>query len=692
MPRKSVRTPYVAIDQREPATVRAVILARKSGSGTVQQSDSAIDKDVQSQVEQCQELIALNGWKLIAEPYTYVEKGKSGYYRVERPVLEAVLGLAQRGEVDVIVVREIERLSRDLLQRYAAIGVAKKYGVEFRCANLPPDGKLPNTDEGRMLQGVLDMFGAMERNRIVERTTPGRERRLALGIPGGGRDGPPYGYTWPPKPEGAKTHSAFVEDPNEAPILQELFERIANDESASARSLARELNARGVPTPSGRGVWASSTIVRLLRYPIYCGQGRTARWHTSHEDETDGATGEVHDYAKKHNKARDEDYLETTYEHAAGAVPRLVEPELWERVQQVLDAKKNFYGKLGRATSPHHAEDTLLHGGFVRCARCGGYMVRQWPKITKGPRYRCNQRANNPNHPCAIHAIPAQIVDNITLRQVARALSDPNKLVALADAAEEQAMVARDAVDMADTKLEVYREMEAEIEKARTGRVDAIKTLSAIPGHEDMIATLRAELIQLDREYEQAKESHTRAVPELERAKRRQQILERISRFRNEGSIIELLDSEEGGELQTIVKKITRIEGSGERELLTSLDLAVAADLLGMGEADLRAMDIHTVKGKLVEEPETDPDGVWIEDIETWKVIYLLLKKAPHAWMRQLLDDLGVRVYIKPPWTKEERAERGFTPASERVIVRLLADPNDDNQVRPSETKPNTSV
>jgi hypothetical protein len=110
-----------------------------------------------------------------------------------------------------------------------------------------------------------------------------------------------------------------------------------------------------------------------------------------------------------------------------------------------------------------------------------------------------------------------------------------------------------------------------------------------------------------------------------------------------------------------------------------------------LNEADLRAMGIHTVKGKLVEEPETDPDGVWIEDIETWKVIYLLLKKAPHAWMRQLLDDLGVRVYINPPWTREERAERGFTPASERVIVRLLADPNDDNQVRPSETKPNTS-
>jgi DNA invertase Pin-like site-specific DNA recombinase len=692
MPRKSDRTPYIPIDQRDPATVRAVILARKSGSGTVQQSESAIDKDVQSQVEECQALIERKHWKLIAEPYTYVEKGKSGYYRVERPVLDAVLKLVQRGEVDVIVVRELERLDRTKAGRYASIGTASRYGVEFRFANLPPDGKLPNTPEGKIYLAMAEEFGEMERDRIVERTKPGRERRLALGIPGGGRDGPPYGYMWPPKSDGVKTHNAFVEDPNEAPVLRELFERIANDESASARSLARELNARGVPTPSGRGVWASSTIVRLLRYPIYCGEGRTARWKVSQEKETDGATGEVHDYAKKHNKAHDEDYLETTYEHAKDAVPVLVDPELWERAQQVLDAKKNFYGKLGRANSPHHAEDTLLHGGYVRCARCGGYMIRQWPKITKGPRYRCNQRANNPNHPCAIHAIPAQIVDNITLRQVARALIDPNKLVALADAAEEQATEARDAVDMADTKLAVHREMEAEIEKERAGHVEAIKALSALGGHEDMIAKLRAELVQLDRDYEQAVESHSRAVPELERAKRRQQILDRISRFRNEGSIIELLDSDVGGEIQTIVKKITHIEGSGERELFNSLDLAVAADLLGMNEADLRAMGIHTVKGKLVEEPETDPDGVWIEDIETWKVIYLLLKKAPHAWMRQLLDDLGVRVYIKPPWTKEERAERGFTPASERVIVRLLADPNDDNQVRPSETKPNTSV
>ena len=43
------------------------------------------------------------GWTLVADPYTYTEKGKSGYYRVERPVLDEVLRLTQRGEVDVIV-------------------------------------------------------------------------------------------------------------------------------------------------------------------------------------------------------------------------------------------------------------------------------------------------------------------------------------------------------------------------------------------------------------------------------------------------------------------------------------------------------------------------------------------------------------------------------------------------------------
>jgi len=75
-------------------------------------------------------------------------------------------------------------------------------------------------------------------------------------------------------------------------------------------------------------------------------------------------------------------------------------------------------------------------------------------------------------------------------------------------------------------------------------------------------------------------------------------------------------------------------------------------------------------------------------DVSTKHVIYLLLSKAPHDKVRQLLLDLKVRVKIKPPRSKEERALYGLTPHADRVNVRFLADPNEAVYLRPSDKKP----
>ena len=624
-----------------------------------------VDVDVQSQVEECQALIARTGWTLGADPYAYTEKHKSGYYRVERPVLDAVLQLAQRGEVDVIVAREMERVSRTKAGRYQAIGTAAKYGAEFRFANLPPNGKHPNTTEGKLYLAMLEEFGEMERDRIVERTAPGRERRLAAGIPSGGRFGPTYGYRWPDK-NGAKTNDAFVEVPEESAIIRELYARIS-DGDASAHKLARELGARGVPTPSGRGEWSASQIIRLIRNPIYCGRGRTKRWETVRTTIVNSETREVYDYATSRDRTRRDTYVEETYPIDANRAPALVTPEVWDRAQAAMNEKKNFYGKLGRWNSPHPVEATLLHGGYVRCARCGSPMVRQWAKVVNGPRYRCVQRGNNPNHPCVMHNISATIVDDMTLRTIAQTLANPEQIIALADAADERAVDAADAVEMVDTKLAVQRELEVEIERARADHLAAIAALGALAGHEDMVAKLRAELVQLDRDAEQAQAAHERALPEHECALRRQRMLDRISHFRNRQTILDLSRFDQDG-----TATLTNIPGSGERVLERMLDLTAAADLLGMSEDEVRALGLHTV---------ADDEEGWVEQIETEEVLYRLFKNAPYERLRQMIDDLGVRVTVAPPWAKEARAIRGYTPAEARVRVRLLSDPEESASI-----------
>jgi hypothetical protein len=91
------------------------------------------------------------------------------------------------------------------------------------------------------------------------------------------------------------------------------------------------------------------------------------------------------------------------------------------------------------------------------------------------------------------------------------------------------------------------------------------------------------------------------------------------------------------------------------------------------------------VKGSLVEDRETDPNGAWIVEIDTAEALYLLLEKAPHERVRRLLRDFGVQVFIKHPWPKEERALHGRTPPAERVIVRILTDPEEPDPLRPGQ-------
>ena len=179
--------PFVSIDDRPPASVRAVILARTS-------EVAGKEKDVEAQVVTCQEFIGTLGWTLVRPPYAYAEM-KSGYRNVERPVLDEVLRLAQAGEIDVVVCREFERVARVKMRRWAAVAQAESFGVAFRFANLPPRGKLDDTTEGRLVAAFLEEYGEMERDRIRERTLPGLMRRLQSGIPGGPH--PPYGYRWP---------------------------------------------------------------------------------------------------------------------------------------------------------------------------------------------------------------------------------------------------------------------------------------------------------------------------------------------------------------------------------------------------------------------------------------------------------------------------------------------------------------
>src|SRR5207253_1212274 len=77
---------------------------------------------------------------------------------------------------------------------------------------------------------------------------------------------PQYGYAWRDE-----THGAYVVDEAKAAVVRRIFAAYAA--GTTLRRLAAELNAEGVPTPSGRGAWGPSSLRRnILARRDYTGE------------------------------------------------------------------------------------------------------------------------------------------------------------------------------------------------------------------------------------------------------------------------------------------------------------------------------------------------------------------------------------------------------------------------------------
>jgi DNA invertase Pin-like site-specific DNA recombinase len=170
----------------------------------------------------------LNGgnWKLVAE-FTEVESGK----RVDnRPELEKALAAAKKHRATLILAK-LDRLARNV----AFIADLMERKVNFVCCDMPSATPF-----------MLHVYAAVaeeERRMIAARTKAGLAAAKARGVELGNAK------------LAADNHAAAVARAKELkPILKELGK-------LSARAAAAELNARGVPTPTG-APWSAKTVIR----------------------------------------------------------------------------------------------------------------------------------------------------------------------------------------------------------------------------------------------------------------------------------------------------------------------------------------------------------------------------------------------------------------------------------------------
>jgi site-specific DNA recombinase len=688
-------TTYTPIDQRDQLTVRAVILARSS-------DPSAKAEDMTSQVTQCEDFIQNMGWALLFDPYAFAES-KSGMRNVARPVLDDVLKLAIRGAVDVIVCREFERIARSKGRRWQAIQTALDYGVEFRFANLPATrGKLDDSGMMRLYQEVREYMAEAEAEKIAERLMPARLRRYEDGLP----HGKLYGYAPGERRKGSHGKPmgllSWVMNEDEAKWMRWMFDWVDAQPltDLSLRGMARELARRGAPTPRGASEWSATQVRNLLRNPKYGGQGRGLRYHSEWTLEQDPDSRSVREVLHIADRMADpERWRNETHPILPTAIPPIIDQAQWERVQAKLKdaAALNNRGAPRRADA--EANSTLLDRGYIRCAECGGRMIRHRQTKSDHPYYRCYKSADRPSHPHIGFSVPARHVDALALRLLAKALTDPEKILEVAGAAEKQFIEATADAELAASALAAYHQRLAGITAEREKLLVAIASLRETTGTESVVAGIQARLAQLEQEREQAENDGEQAGPPRDHAQARLVFLRRL--FSHRDTLFDPLTHQVGGagDPQVVIREWLSVVYAAEL-LGTELDDHPTPDAespIFHGETLLKALgvelgaDEEALRGLYLDHQDDagrdESDHLYAE-IKSECVVYWLLAKMPAARVRKLLHDLEAVVKVKRGRTRAE-IDAGVKkpPLAERVHLEVLG----TVQVRTNVAKRNIS-
>ena len=137
---------------------------------------SANEHTIENQVRVLTKVVERKGWAL-ADANIYRDEGVSGAKgHDKRPGFDALLNAAVRRKIDVIAVWSSDRLGRSLSQLVEVLQHIKETGTGLYIDTQAID---TTTSSGRMMFGMLAVFGEFEREMIASRVQAGLDRTKA---------------------------------------------------------------------------------------------------------------------------------------------------------------------------------------------------------------------------------------------------------------------------------------------------------------------------------------------------------------------------------------------------------------------------------------------------------------------------------------------------------------------------------
>lgn len=312
------------------------------------EKEAQIDS-LEKQIEFFNEFTKKNGYELYK---LYADEGISGKQIKHRKQFQQMMQDAKAKKFERVVVKDVSRFARNTVDLLQSIRELKSYGIQVDFLN-----------NGEVMEGgsefILTILGAM-----AQQESANMSKRVKFGKDITAQKGrvPNLVFGYDKMPNERYTLKINEE---EAKIVKEIFESYVY-KGIGTTKIAWDLNDRGIRTKKTKSKWVQTSIVRMLKNPIY-----TGRVTNKKSEVTDFITGTRKDLPE-------EEWIVVERPEM-----RIISDELFNRAQEILAERSNEFKLNNKREKTEYVFSTLIY-----CKHCGYSFRRIKRKYTAdGPEY-----------------------------------------------------------------------------------------------------------------------------------------------------------------------------------------------------------------------------------------------------------------------------------------------------------------
>lgn len=296
-------------------------------------TDDQLEYSPDSQIKLIRDFAKKNNY-ILPEDFIFIDEGISGKTAQKRPEFNRMVAIAKQKEdsFDVILVWKFSRFARNQEESIVYKKMLKKSGVDVVSISEP----IADDAFGSLIERIIEWMDEYYVIRLSDEVKRGMTEKATRGEP---NCRPAFGYYMKDK--------NYYQNPQEAPIVKEVFSRFISGETMS--SITIWLQSIGVRTMRGNPP-DRRFVEYMLHNPVYCGK---IRWCPS------GRAASKRDYYNEDNII------------VNGTHEPIISEEMFEQAEKLLAENRLKYRKFQRSDQPVE----FMLKGMLRCGNCGATLV-----------------------------------------------------------------------------------------------------------------------------------------------------------------------------------------------------------------------------------------------------------------------------------------------------------------------------